>query len=149
RAGVRRGHVHGRAARPARGPQGPLPAAPDRHRHRRRGRGDPMTAAGTTEALAPATVAWGTTSPEDPGGREAKLARAEAAGRALGALVQDPGASTAMLHDELAGLADENYREGQHFVAPGLGLTHGVRLPYQAALRRGLAKATKQDRAST
>ncbi|HEX8026097.1 MAG TPA: DNA alkylation repair protein, partial [Candidatus Limnocylindrales bacterium] len=53
------------------------------------------------------------------------------------------------LHDDLAGLADASYRDGQHVVAPGLGLTHGVRLPDQAAIRRGLAKATKGDRAST
>jgi 3-methyladenine DNA glycosylase AlkD len=103
------------------------------------------------EAPAPsrATVAWGTESPEPPGTREAKLAQAAAEGLELGDLVQDPGAFASKLHDVLAQLADANYREGQHFVAPGLGLTHGVRLPYQAALRRGLAKATKHDRAST
>jgi 3-methyladenine DNA glycosylase AlkD len=53
------------------------------------------------------------------------------------------------LRDDLAALADPEYREGQHFVAPGLGLTHGVRLPYQAALRRGLNIATTRDPAST
>jgi len=96
-----------------------------------------------------ATLAWGSPKPEEAGVHEAKLGRAEAEGRALGDLVQDPGAFAACLHEVLAELADPQYREGQHFVAPGLGLTHGVRLPYQAALRRGLAKATKQDRAST
>jgi len=97
----------------------------------------------------PATLAWGSPNRDEPALREVKLASAEAEGRALGELVQDPGAFAARLHDALAELADPSYREGQHFVAPGLGLTHGVRLPYQAALRRGLAKATKQDRAST
>jgi len=97
----------------------------------------------------PATLAWGSPNRDEPALREVKLASAEAEGRALGDLVQDPGAFAARLHDALAELADPSYREGQHFVAPGLGLTHGVRLPYQAALRRGLAKATKQDRAST
>jgi len=97
----------------------------------------------------PATFAWGSPNRDEPALREVKLASAEAEGRALGDLVQDPGAFAARLHDALAELADPSYREGQHFVAPGLGLTHGVCLPYQAALRRGLAKATKQDRAST
>jgi len=97
----------------------------------------------------PATLAWGSPNRDEPALREVKLASAEAEGRALGELVQDPGAFAARLHDALAELADPSYREGQHFVAPGLGLTHGVRLPYQAALRRGLAKATKEDRAST
>lgn len=98
---------------------------------------------------APATVGWGTASREDPAIREDRLTRAEAEGRALGDLVQDPGAFAARLHDALAELADAHYREGQQVVAPGLGLTHGVRLPYQAALRRGLAKQTRHDRAST
>ena len=94
---------------------------------------------------ATATISWGTAGREGPPIREQQLERAEADGLALGELVQDPGAFATRLHDVLAGLADPAYREGQHFIAPGLGLTHGVRLPYQAALRRGLAKATKRD----
>jgi 3-methyladenine DNA glycosylase AlkD len=94
---------------------------------------------------APATIAWGSPNGEDAAVREGKRARATAHGLALGDLVQDPGAFAQRLHDVLAELADANYRDGQHFVAPGLGLTHGVRLPYQAAVRRGLAKATKHD----
>ncbi len=99
-------------------------------------------------APAPATIAGGTPTGEDPDVRQATLARAEAAGRALADLVQDPAAFARRLHDVLAGLADPSYREGQHVVAPGLGLTHGVRLPYQAAVRRGLAKETKRDSAA-
>src|SRR5205814_5976466 len=34
---------------------------------------------------------------------------------------------------------------GQERVAPGIGPTHGVRLSYQAALRRALTKATRHD----
>jgi 3-methyladenine DNA glycosylase AlkD len=94
---------------------------------------------------APATIAWGTRTGEDPDVRQATLARAEAEGRALADFVQDPAAFAKQLRDVLAGLANPSYREGQQFVAPGLGLTHGVRLPYQAALRRGLAKETKRD----
>ena len=107
--------------------------------------------AGTSRAAEPsvATVAWSSPSGEDPTVRGPKLARAEAEGRALGDLVQDPGAFATRLHGALAALADPTYREGQHVIAPGLGLTHGVRLPYQVALRRGLTKATKRDSAST
>lgn len=108
-----------------------------------------MMAVEAVQAGEPDGMGWGSPSGEDPAAREEKLARAEAAGRALGDLIQDPGAFASRLHETLAELADASYREGQHVVAPGLGLTHGVRLPYQAALRRGLAKQTKHDRAST
>jgi 3-methyladenine DNA glycosylase AlkD len=108
-----------------------------------------MSTATPSKPRAAATPAWGTADREEPPIRETKLTQAEAAGRALGDLVQDPGAFAERLDDELVLLADPAYRDGQHVVAPGLGPTHGVRLPYQAALRRGLARATKHDRAST
>jgi len=106
-------------------------------------------AAARARAHAPTAADLPSSSGEDPAVREGKLARAEAAGRELGDLVQDPGAFAGRLHGALADLADAEYREGQHFIAPGLGLTHGVRLPYQAALRRALARQTKHDSAST
>ncbi|HKB29170.1 MAG TPA: DNA alkylation repair protein, partial [Candidatus Limnocylindrales bacterium] len=60
-------------------------------------------------------------------------------------LVGDPPAFAAALRSAFAELAEPEYRIGQRRVAPGIGLTHGVRLPYQAALRRALRKATRQD----
>jgi 3-methyladenine DNA glycosylase AlkD len=45
-------------------------------------------------------------------------------------------------------LADPEYRTGQHFVAPGIGPTFGVRSPLQAALRRSFLKASRRDPAS-
>jgi len=82
---------------------------------------------------------------EAEGVREAKLARAEAHGRALADFVGEPVAFARRLHDAYADLAEAQYRQGQEFVAPGIGLTHGVRLPYQGALRRALVKATRRD----
>jgi 3-methyladenine DNA glycosylase AlkD len=80
-----------------------------------------------------------------PAGRDARVTYAEAAGRALGDLVQDPVAFSARLRAAYGDLAEPDYLAGQRRVAPGIGLTHGVRLPYQAALRRALAKATRSD----
>jgi 3-methyladenine DNA glycosylase AlkD len=77
--------------------------------------------------------------------REARLARAEAAGRELAELIQDPAALADRLRTAYADLAEPAYRIGQQRVAPGIGRTHGVRLPYQAALRRAFGKATRSD----
>ena len=78
-------------------------------------------------------------------GHEARLARAGSAGRELAELVGDPTSFAARLHTAFADLAEPEYRIGQERVAPGIGPTHGVRLPYQAALRRALTKATRDD----
>ena len=71
---------------------------------------------------------------------------AEALGVSLAEHVQDPDAFAAALRDGLAALADPEYLAGQHFVAPGLGPTHGVRWPLLAAVIRGFNGATRQDR---
>lgn len=92
-----------------------------------------------------AATGWGAPAGETAGVRETKLARAAAHGLAVAELVQDPTAFASRLREAYADLAEAQYRHGQEFVAPGIGLTHGVRLPYQAALRRALLKATRTD----
>jgi 3-methyladenine DNA glycosylase AlkD len=74
----------------------------------------------------------------------ANESRATALGTALADLLHDPTAFAGALHDAFAELADPEYRAGQTFVAPGIGPTHGVRTPLQAALRRAFAKATRR-----
>jgi hypothetical protein len=43
-------------------------------------------------------------------------------------------------------LADPEYRDGEHRIAPGLGPTHGVRWPLIAAVERGFREATRRER---
>jgi 3-methyladenine DNA glycosylase AlkD len=71
---------------------------------------------------------------------------AEALGAGLAEYVQDPAAFPAALRAGLEELADPEYREGQHTVAPGLGPTLGVRWPLLAAVIRGFNAATRRDR---
>jgi 3-methyladenine DNA glycosylase AlkD len=73
-------------------------------------------------------------------------AAAEALGTDLADHIQDPDAFAGALRKGLAALADPEYQEGQHFVAPGLGTSHGVRWPLLAAVIRGFKAATRQDR---
>ena len=73
-------------------------------------------------------------------------AAAEGLGASLAEHVQDPDAFAAALRDGLATLADPEYLAGQHFIAPGLGPSHGVRWPLLAAVIRGFKGATRQDR---
>jgi 3-methyladenine DNA glycosylase AlkD len=76
---------------------------------------------------------------------DARADRATALGTEIAALVQDPEAVTGALRAAFAELADPEYRAGQERVAPGIGLTHGVRLPLQAGVRRAFTKATRTD----
>ncbi len=78
-------------------------------------------------------------------GHARRLERADRFGADLAELVGDPPAFAAALRTAFAELAEPEYRIGQQRVAPGIGLSHGVRLPYQAALRRALRKATRKD----
>jgi 3-methyladenine DNA glycosylase AlkD len=73
-------------------------------------------------------------------------AAAEALGASLADHIHDPDAFAQALQRGLATLADPEYLEGQHSVAPGLGTTHGVRWPLIAAIVRGFKSATKRDR---
>jgi hypothetical protein len=79
----------------------------------------------------------------------ARLARAEALGRALAERLPDTSEVVAALRAALVELADPVYREGQHFVAPGLGPTYGVRSPLLGSVGRGFRAATKRDSTST
>jgi 3-methyladenine DNA glycosylase AlkD len=71
---------------------------------------------------------------------------AEALGASLAEDVHDPDAFARRLQRGLASLADPAYLDGQQFVAPGIGPTHGVRWPLIAAVVRGFRTATKRDR---
>jgi 3-methyladenine DNA glycosylase AlkD len=71
---------------------------------------------------------------------------AESLGAALGDHIHDPDAFATALRTGLTGLADPEYQDGQHFVAPGLGTTLGVRWPLLAAVIRGFKAATRRDR---
>ncbi len=79
---------------------------------------------------------------------EAHKAEAEAIGAALAELSQDPDAFAIELRRGLVSLADPDYREGQHRVAPGIGPVLGVRWPLMAAVGRGFRQVTKDDRAT-
>jgi 3-methyladenine DNA glycosylase AlkD len=72
-----------------------------------------------------------------------------ALGKRAGDLVNEPATLAATLHEGLERLADPEYHEGMHWVAPGLGPTLGVRQPLLAAVSRGLRTAMRQDRAAT
>lgn len=80
-------------------------------------------------------------------GIAAREARAKELGAALADVLDDPTLFIAQLAAAFRALADPDYRVGQAFVAPGIGPTHGVRTPLQAALRRAFARASR--RAST
>ena len=69
-------------------------------------------------------------------------------GRRLADAIQDPDAFTAVFRDGMRTLADPEYRDGQHFIAPGLGPTHGVRNPLLDAAVRSFRRATRADRPS-
>jgi 3-methyladenine DNA glycosylase AlkD len=71
---------------------------------------------------------------------------AEALGVSLAEHINDPDAFAAALQTGLATLADPDYLAGEQRVAPGLGLTHGVRWPLIAAIVRGFKSATRRDR---
>lgn len=71
---------------------------------------------------------------------------AEALGTALADDLQDPEAFAAHLRAAFIRLADPAYLDGQHRVAPGIGLVHGVRWPLMAAIQRGFRQATRRDR---
>ena len=73
-------------------------------------------------------------------------AAAESLGHSLAEHINDPDAFAAALRVGLEELADPEYLEGQHVVAPGLGPTLGVRWPLLAAVIRGFRQETRRDR---
>ncbi len=74
---------------------------------------------------------------------------AETLGAGLADHLGDPDAFAAALRSAFVQLADPEYLDGQHRVAPGLGLVHGVRWPLMAAIARGFRQATKRDRVTS
>jgi len=80
---------------------------------------------------------------------EERRGRATALGKGAAEHVQDPERLTDALRSALEALADPAYREGQQFVAPGIGPTFGVRLPLLTALGRGFRAATRRDSSTT
>jgi 3-methyladenine DNA glycosylase AlkD len=73
------------------------------------------------------------------------LEAATALGRDVAELTADPETLTAELEAGFRGLADEEYREGQQFVAPGLGPVLGVRSPLLSATGRAFGAATRSE----
>jgi len=70
---------------------------------------------------------------------------AEALGRSLGELTNDPDAFVAAIRRGLSELADPDYLAGQHRVAPGIGALHGIRWPLLAAVSRGFRQGTRRE----
>jgi 3-methyladenine DNA glycosylase AlkD len=75
--------------------------------------------------------------------------RAEAIGRELAEEVANPDAFVTRLAAGLRELADPDYHDGEHRIAPGLGRTYGVRWPLLAAIERGFREITRKDRPTT
>ena len=77
----------------------------------------------------------------------AVLARHDGRTRELGAeladAVHDPAVFAQKLSAAFREVADEEYRDGQQWVAPGIGPTHGVRTPLQVGIRRAFEKASR------
>jgi 3-methyladenine DNA glycosylase AlkD len=71
--------------------------------------------------------------------------RAEILGRSLAEYANDPDGFARELGEAWTELADPDYQEGQHRVAPGLGAVHGVRWPLLSAVERGFRAATRHD----
>lgn len=74
----------------------------------------------------------------------ARREEAVAIGAGLIPLVDDPEAFALALHHGFEQLADPEYQDGQHFIAPGLGPVHGVRRPLMAAVARGFREGTRR-----
>ncbi len=76
----------------------------------------------------------------------ARKPAAEQLGREVAELIGDPDTFARMLGRGFASLADPEYLEGEHRIAPGLGRTYGVRWPLSAAVDRGFRAATRRER---
>lgn len=76
----------------------------------------------------------------------ARRGTAETLGAGLADHIGDPDAFAVALRAAFVQLADPEYHDGQHRVAPNLGLVHGVRWPLLAALGRGFRQVTRDDR---
>jgi 3-methyladenine DNA glycosylase AlkD len=70
--------------------------------------------------------------------------RAAALGAGLADVLHDPAAFARRLAEAFREVADPEYGEGQRWVAPGIGPTHGVRTPLQVAIRRAFERVTRR-----
>ena len=77
---------------------------------------------------------------------QARTPAAETLGRQLAGLTHEPDAFAAALRHGLTALADPANRAETLRVAPGIGLTLGVRWPLQNAIARGFRSATRGER---
>lgn len=77
---------------------------------------------------------------------QARTPAAETLGRQLAGLTHEPDAFAAALRHGLTALADPANRAETLRVAPGIGLTLGVRWPLQKAIARGFRSATRGER---
>ena len=71
-------------------------------------------------------------------------ARAAELGGGLAEVIHDPTQFAANLAAAFREVADPEYRDGQQWVAPGIGPTHGVRTPLQVAIRRAFDRASRR-----
>jgi 3-methyladenine DNA glycosylase AlkD len=74
----------------------------------------------------------------------AREARATQLGAGLADLIAEPAAFARSVREAFRELADPEYLDGQRRVAPGIGPSHGVRTPLQAALRRELLRRARR-----
>ena len=70
--------------------------------------------------------------------------RAAELGEGLADFLDDPTEFAANLAAAFREMADPEYRDGQQWVAPGIGPTHGVRTPLQVGVRRAFEKASRR-----
>jgi 3-methyladenine DNA glycosylase AlkD len=75
-------------------------------------------------------------------------ARATELGAALADVIDDPTTFAANLAAAFRAVADPEYRDGQRWIAPGIGPTHGVRTPLQVAIRRAFDRASRKASSS-
>jgi 3-methyladenine DNA glycosylase AlkD len=93
-------------------------------------------------------VAERPTSPATARARKLVAERRSAAldlGRQAADQATDPAAAVRMLRAGLDELADAQYRAGLQHVAPGIGVTLGVRQPLLTAIARGLRQGMRRD----
>jgi 3-methyladenine DNA glycosylase AlkD len=64
-------------------------------------------------------------------------------------LATDPARAAQTLASGLVDLADPEYRSGQARVAPGIGVTLGIRQPLLSAVTRGLRRGMRRDSSAT
>ncbi len=103
------------------------------------------TSAGTPEATRSSAPRPSATTQRAEAFVAAHREAASDLGTRLAERTDDPEAVAVGLAQGLAPLADEEYRAGQQYVAPGIGHVLGVRSPLLAAAGRAFAAGTHRD----